>query len=202
MTQLPWTCVTAYSNGYTDQAGASELKKETAEKLAKAMDRAAVQITGGSDLETATSEVMEFLEWLLELMRRFGSYAQVRDTLLQMQEPSPKTRMLITASLRLAPRMVKTWFKSEASVFIAEQQDQKGHPFAIPADQHWAICLEISACELNGGVTKARAKQIVAKRHKVHPRTIHRIWLNRSHHPKDGVTIQEVEKFWVSAFDK
>lgn len=178
------------------------MKKETAEKLAKAMDRAAVQITGGSDLETATSEVMEFLEWLLELMRRFRSYAQVRDTLLQMQEPSPKTRMLITASLRLAPSMVKTWFKSRTSAFLAEQQGPKGHPFAIPADQHWSICLEILACELNEGVTKARAKQIVAKRHKVHSRTIHRIWMNRSHHPQDGVTIQEIEKFWVSAFDK
>lgn len=159
------------------------------------MDRAAVQMTGGSDLEAATSEIMEFLEWLMELMRRFGSYAQVRDALLQMEEPSPKTRMLIEASLRLAPGMVKTWFKSRASAFLAELHEQKGHPFAIPADQHWAICLEVSACELKR-LTKARAKQIVAK----HPRTIHRIWANRSHHPQDGITTEDVEKFWASAF--
>jgi len=175
---------------------------ETAEKLAKAMDRAAVQITGGSDLETATAEITEFLEWLMKVMRGFGSYSQVRDTLLQLDEPSPETRMLITASLRLAPSMVKAWFKSKAKASVAEQQEQKGHPFTIPEDQHWALCLEISACELNQGVTNARAKQIVAKRHKVHPRTIHRIWLNRTHHPKDRVTMEDVRKFLASAFDQ
>jgi len=195
MTQLPWTCVTTHLSGSKDQAGAIEVKRETAENLAKAMDRAAVQITEGADLETATSEIMEFLEWLMEVIRGFRSYAQVRDTLLQLDEPSPETRMLIIASLRLAPSMVKTWFKSKAKAFVAEQQEQKGHPFAIPEDQHWAICLEISACELNQGVTNARAKQIVAKRHKVNPRTIHRIWLNRNRHPRDGVTMEDVRRF-------
>lgn len=176
------------------------MKKETAEKLAKAMDRAAVEITGGSDLKTAISEIMEFLDWLMEVMRGFASYAQVRDTLLQMEEPSLTTRRMIEASLHLAPSMVKKWFKSKAKTFVAEQQEQKGHPFAIPDDQHWAVCLEVSACELKG-LPHARAKQIVAKRHRVHPRTIHRIWINRSHHPKDGVTRQDVEKFWTSAFE-
>jgi hypothetical protein len=56
--------------------------------------------------------------------------------------------------------MVKTWFKSRASAFFAEQHEQKGHPFAIPADQHWAICLEVSACELKG-LAKARAKRAI-----------------------------------------
>lgn len=177
------------------------MKRETAEKLAKAMDRAAVQVTGEPDLETASLEVIQFLEWLTELLRGFGSYSQVRDTLLTMQEPTPATRKLIEGSLRFAPLLVKTWFKFTTSAFLAEQQGQKGHPFSIPEEQHWPICLEVSACELQG-MTQAKAKRVVAKRHRVHARTIHRIWLNRSQLPQDGVTMEDVQKFWSSAFEK
>lgn len=171
------------------------MKKETAEKLAKAMDLAAVQVTGGPDLETASSEVIQFLEWLTKLLRSFSSYEQVRDTLLTMQEPTPATRKLIEGSLRFAPLLVKTWFKSTTSTFLVEQQGQKGHPFAISEDQHWLICLEVSGCELQG-MTHAKAKRAIAKQHGVHPRTIHRIWLNRSQLPRDGVTMEDVQKFW------
>lgn len=200
MTQLLWIYVTAHLKSCN--AGRDvRVKNETAEKLAKAMDQAAVQITGGSDLEAASSEIVQFLEWLAELLRGFSSYAQVRDTLLTMQEPTPATRKLIEGSLRFAPLLVKTWFKSTTSAFLAEQQGQKGHPFAIPEDQHWVICLEISACELQG-MTQAKAKRVVAKRRGVHPRTIHRIWLNRSQLPQDGLTMEDAQRFWSAAFNK
>lgn len=159
------------------------------------MDQAAVQVTGGPDLETASLEVIQFLEWLMRLLRSFSSYEQVRDALLTMQEPTPATKKLIEGSLRFAPLLVKIWFKSTTSAFLAEQQGQKGHPFSIPEDQHWAICLEVSSCELQG-MTQAKAKRVVAKRRGVHPRTIHRIWLNRSQLPQDGVTMEDVQRFW------
>src|SRR5947209_7678273 len=126
------------------------VKIETAEKIARGVNQAAMDASGGADIETSMSELTRFLSWLIEMSEQFRSYENIRDTLLKMEEPSRGDLLLIMGSLRLGPGLLKTWAKSEAKKFVLEQRGAAGHPQSIPTDRYRAICLEVSACELDG----------------------------------------------------
>ena len=171
------------------------MKRETADRLATAFDRAATEVSGGSDLRASVAEITRFLETLLVHLKRCDSVDTVRAALLGMEEPSHKTVRLIEGTLRFAPRITLDRMKQRAKDFLTRQRIT-GRPTAVPVEQYFQVCAEIAALELRGA-SHPQAKREVARKYRVNNRTIHRIWSNRPY-PRDGITMEQSELFITS----
>jgi hypothetical protein len=176
------------------------VKIETAERLSAALDQAAVQISGWSELESSVSEVVVFLESLLGILHQFKSREQVRDRLLDFDEPPAATVSLIEATLRYAPRLLRGWFGAKTKAYTESQKEPKGRPDAIAPDRFRTVCDEVSAWDRNGR-SQAESKKLVARKYGVSSKTIHRIWLKRSQYPQDSVTPLEAQEYASSLFE-
>jgi hypothetical protein len=177
--------------------GSDRVKIETAERLSSALNQAAATVSGGSELEGSVSELVVFLESLLGILREFKSREQVRDRLLDFDEPPPAAARLIEGTLRYAPRLLKGWFVAKTKTYTLSQKEPMGRPDAIAPERFKAICDEVSAWDRKGR-SQADSKRLVASKYGVSVKTIHRIWLERANHPQDGVTILEAQTYAAS----
>ncbi len=173
------------------------MKIETAERLSSALNQAATTVSGGSELESSVSELVVFLESLLEVLREFKSRDEVRGRLLDFDEPPPATVTLIEGTLRYAPRLLKGWFGTKTKTYIATQKEHTGRPDVIAPHRFKAICDEVFEW-VRKGRSQADAKKLVGKKYRVSAKTIHRIWLERTNHPQDGVTTLEAQTYVAS----
>jgi hypothetical protein len=169
------------------------MKPENVERLVVAFDKAAAEASGQPNLETAVGEVIQFLERLLAMLRRCATLDQIRSELLVMEEPSTSSLVIFEGSLRYFPRIMNGWIRSTAKIIGVTKGDM-GRPLAVPPEKYRAVCTEVSAWELKGR-SLGEAKKIVAKKHGVDYRTIHRIWNRRADIPEDGVFLQDAEQF-------
>lgn len=80
------------------------MKAETVDRLANAFEGAATRMGKGS--KNPVGEVIEFLEWLLTIMRRFESQQRIRLDLQRFEEPPARVVFLVEGTLSHSPRLV------------------------------------------------------------------------------------------------
>lgn len=178
------------------------MEAETVEKLATAFEGAATKVGGGADLSSSVSEVIRFLEWLLDILRRFQSQEQIRADLEELDEPSPAMVSLIEGTLLHLPRLIKRWLSLKTNETLTSLgKDGQGRPTAIAVEQWGIVCDEVASQERKG-YSFWRAKKFVAKKYGVSARTIHRIWADRSKHPSgESTSLAEAGSFASSLFE-
>lgn len=76
----------------------------------------------------------------------------------------------------------------------------QGRPDAIPVELRATVCDDISALARKG-FALPQAKKVIAKRLGVHPRTVHRIWVDRERYPTgEQISYDEALTFSKSLF--
>jgi len=172
---------------------------ETVDKLATAIDSAFTRLGKGSN--DPVGEVIVFLEWLLNILRRFDSKERIRRDLQQLEEPTAQVVSLIEGTLRHSPRLAGDWVRSKTKeALMGMRGSVQGRPDAVPTEQRGQICDEIALLERKGHPLP-RAKKLLARKLGVHERTVERIWTDRSKYPSEqGITFVQAQEFLKTIF--
>jgi hypothetical protein len=175
------------------------LKAETAERLVRAFERAAVAVSDQPTAELAVREVNRALVLLLAQFRKARSMERLRVQLIAIdEEPSPRTVLLVEAVARFAPRIGTKLLRKAAEQFLRNSRDT-GRPEAVPQNRH-AEVVRMVVEAMRTRRTFVRAKDHVARQLGVSSRTVQRIWLTQLDVEQDSTTQEEAELFLARIF--